>query len=384
RFFNYPLEATNALRNLGLVKATHCVLSYLKQRVKPSETRDTFESWVVNRFGRQLFEIFFKSYSEKLWGIPCDQLNSDFAAQRIKKLSLGEAIKNALGFGGKHQTLVDQFAYPLMGTGQVYDRMAAYVNVLGRVNLSAPVRRVLMDNAKVKGLELMDGKSYAFDHVISTMPLTLLVKGIEGIPGHVKEAASALKFRNTVLVYLNVDGTDLFPDQWIYVHAPELKMGRVTNFRNWLPSLYGNSKTSILALEYWCNDNDPDWQSDDNEWIETAKHEMRSTGLIGETPILDGHVLRIHRSYPVYAQNYREHLQVVTDHMNQYDGLTAIGRYGAFKYNNQDHSILMGLLAADNLLTEHQNNLWSINTDYETYQEAATITAAGLVTAGAT
>jgi protoporphyrinogen oxidase len=388
RFFQYPLEPVNALRNMGVVEAARCLASYLWEKASPSHRPGdpgTFESWVVGRFGRRLFEMFFKSYSEKLWGITCRELDADFAAQRIKKFSLGQAIKSALGVGGgSHKTLVDRFAYPVGGTGQVYRRMAASVRQRGGlVELNRAVRRVLHDEKQVRGLEFADGEQRYFDHVISTMPLTLLVRGLGDLPAGVRKAADSLTFRNTVLVYLNVDGTDLFPDQWLYIHSPELKTGRVTNFRNWAPELHGGKKTSVLALEYWCYDEDELWGEPEEQLIERACREMRSTGLIGDALVLDGRVVRVRRCYPVYRSGYKDHLARVVTYLRGFGGLTPIGRYGSFKYNNQDHSILMGLLAAENLLAGKANDLWSVNTDYESYQEAARITETGLEPVGA-
>jgi protoporphyrinogen oxidase len=383
KFFNYPLKPANALKNMGVITAINCVASYMKEKVWPSfraDQNETFESWVVGRFGRKLFEMFFKSYSEKLWGIPCDKLDADFAAQRIKKFSLGEAIKGALGIGkGKHKTLVDQFAFPLQGTGVVYERMADYVRTHGgEVHLKTPVRRVIHENKKVTGLELADGTQKQFDQVISTMPFTQLVKGLGELPAEVQLGVDSLKFRNTVLIYLNVQAIDLFKDQWLYVHSPDLGTGRVTNFRNWVPELYGKSPNSILALEYWCYDEDPLWTQPDAELIERAKTEIRSTGLVGKANIDLGHVVRIKRCYPVYSTGYKKHLDPVVKFVSSFDGLIPIGRYGSFKYNNQDHSILMGLLAAENILENKGHDLWSVNTDYSTYQEAAVITKTGL------
>ena len=384
RFFDYPLRAANALWNMGLFSAARCLASYCKEKVLPSfrpEDNQTFESWVVSRFGRRLFQMFFQSYSEKLWGIPCDELDADFAAQRIKKFSMGEAIKSALGLGkNKHKTLVDQFAYPLEGTGLVYERMADYVRKNGgRIHLHSPVHRLLHDNRRIYGIEFPDGTQESFDHVISTMPLTLMVKGLDDLPSHVESAIDQLRFRNTLLIYLHVDGADLFPDQWLYVHSPDLLVGRVTNFRNWVPELYGDAKTSILALEYWANDDDALWHEDDAGLIARAEREIRTTGLIGKAAVLDGNVFRIRRCYPVYARGYKESLRPVVDYLNSFTGLTVIGRYGAFKYNNQDHSILMGILAAENISEGRQHDLWAINTDYDSYQESSTITATGLV-----
>ena len=385
RFFHYPLKPLTRQRLVEYgagQRRRPCLASYAKERLRPSfaaEQNQTFESWVVGRFGRQLFEMFFKSYSEKLWGIPCDQLDADFAAQRIKKFSLGEAIKSALGIGkNKHKTLVDQFAYPTGGTGMVYERMAQRVEELGgAVHLNAPVRRILHHDREVHGLELVDGRIEPFDQVISTMPLTLLVRGLGDLPAEVAAGVEQLRFRNTVLVYLNVDQADLFGDQWLYVHSPELGTGRVTNFRNWVPELYGDEKTSILALEYWCYDEDELWREGEDSLIERATREIRATGLIGSAKVLAGHVHRIRRCYPVYAQGYKKHLTPVVEHLRQYRNFQAIGRYGSFKYNNQDHSILMGVLAAENILEERNHDLWAVNTDSE-YQEAASIQKTGL------
>ncbi|HZZ79599.1 MAG TPA: FAD-dependent oxidoreductase [Gemmataceae bacterium] len=382
RFFHYPLKPANALWNMGVGNAVRCLSSYLCERVRPSYSvydNQTFESWVVGRFGRRLFDMFFKSYSEKLWGIPCDQLDADFAAQRIKKFSLGEAIKAALGIGqGKHKTLVDQFAFPTGGTGMVYERMAERVSEAGGgVHLNTPVSRILHDGRTVHALELDDGRIEPFDHVISTMPLTLLVRGLGNMSVPVERAVRQLKFRNTILVYLNVASADLFKDQWLYIHSPELGMGRVTNFRNWVPDLYGDSPNSILALEYWCNDEDPLWRDDDATLIDLASREIRATGLVADAQILAGHVHRIRRCYPIYAKGYKDHLQPVIEHVRQFENLQAIGRYGAFKYNNQDHSILMGVLAAENVLDNRGHDLWAVNTDSE-YQESATIRKSGL------
>jgi protoporphyrinogen oxidase len=380
-FFFYPLKALDALKNLGLWEAGVCTLSYGKEKVAPTEQDGTFESWVVSRFGRRLFEIFFKTYSEKLWGISCKELDADFAAQRIKKLSLFEAIKNAVfgGKGNKHKTLVDQFAYPTGGTGMIYERMAQKVVALGgQVHLKRPVERVIVENGRVVGLELVGGETRRYDHVVSSMPLTLLVNKLDGAPEAVKASSKKLRFRNTILVYLKVDAKDLFPDNWLYVHSADLKMGRVTNFRNWVPQLYGNESSSILALEYWCYDQDEMWSWPEEKLVALAKDEIRKTGLVKDAPISAGHVYKIPRCYPVYERGYKENLRPVEEYLKTVPGLTPIGRYGAFKYNNQDHSILMGLLAAENLLEQSGHNLWDINTDYESYQESSVITKTGL------
>jgi protoporphyrinogen oxidase len=211
------------------------------------------------------------------------------------------------------------------------------------------------------------------------MPLTSLVRGLSGVPKDVRAAAESLRFRNTILVYLLVDCDALFADQWLYIHTPQLKMGRVTNFRNWVPQLHGQSPATILAVEYWCDDLDPVWNSPDECLIQLATQELRSTGLINGEPITAGHVVHLPRVYPVYRRGYRQSVERIADYLRDFRGLTPIGRYGTFKYNNQDHSILMGILAAENILGGQDHDLWSVNSDYETYQEGSLITETGLV-----
>ena len=380
RFFHYPLRPFDALAKLGPLEAARCIASYAAGRARGAGEGQSFEDWVVARFGRRLFEIFFKTYSEKLWGIPCAELDADFATQRIKKLSLLEAIKNAFSLGGaRHKTLAERFAYPRGGTGMVYERMAAAVRERGgRIHLRRPVKRVLVEGGRARGVELEDGEVVEADRVVSSMPLSLLVSRLPGAPEEVRAATAALKFRNTILVYLHVDAPDLFPDNWLYVHAAELRMGRLTNFRNWVPELYGDSRTSILVAEYWCNDPDPLWRDPDEALVALASDEVRRTGLVRDAAILGGHVVRLPRCYPVYQRGYRQPLGTIERYLRGIEGLLAIGRYGAFKYNNQDHSILMGILAAENVLGAGRHDLWSINTDYDSYQESGTITEAGL------
>ena len=286
RFFHYPLKPLNACWNMGLADAASCLASYLKEQLRPgSSTTDdvSFESWIVRRFGRRLFDMFFKSYSEKLWGIPCRELSADFAAQRIKQLSLPEAVMSALSTrrARSHKTLVDRFAYPLGGTGSVYEKMAdQFRDHGGQIHLQCPVQRILHDDFDVRGIELSGGHVEDFDHVVSTMPLTMLTGGLADVPEDVQAAADSLQFRNTILVYLHVDSDSLFDDQWLYIHAPDLKMGRVTNFRNWVPQLHGDAGTTILAVEHWCDDDDPIWTAPDDRLIEQATSELRSTKLL--------------------------------------------------------------------------------------------------------
>jgi protoporphyrinogen oxidase len=381
KFYHYPLKPFDALSNLGLWEATLCMLSFFREKMVPEREHQTFESWVTSRFGKRLFRMFFKTYTEKLWGIKCSELDADFAAQRIKKLSLWEAVKNGVlgGKGNKHKTLVDEFAYPTGGTGMVYQRMAdVVVKKGGRVLLNTPVQRVITENGKVKGIQTEDGAIAEYDYIFSSMPMTLLVSRLPDVPQPILDANKKLKFRNTIIVYLQVEEKNLFPDNWIYVHSSELLTGRITNFRNWVPELYGKSENTIMALEYWCYDEDDIWTWSEEKLIELGKKELQSTGLIKNGKISAGKTYRIPRCYPVYDNGYKDNLKPVENFLSSIQNLLVIGRYGAFKYNNQDHSILMGLLASENILKGTKHNLWDINTDYDSYQEESVITKTGL------
>ena len=391
RFFYYPIKLFNVLRNLPPFTIVSILWEFLRIQVFPYKNPTTFEEWVSNRFGRKLFEIFFKHYSEKLWGIPCSKIDADWAAQRIKSLSLWEAVISAIfgNKGNKHKTLLDQFAYPNLGTGTLYERAADFIRSHGgKVNLQSPVKKVMQDagcgmqdagsgmqdaGCRITGIELMDGTVVKADYVVSTMPLTLLVKGLKDVPADVAAAAEKLYFRNTILVYLEVDSMELFADNWIYVHSPEVKHGRITNFRNWSRQINRDKKTTILCMEFWAFDEDEIWKDKDENIAELAKKEIHLLKLVPpETKILNTFVLKVPRCYPVYETGYQVNLKKVENYLDTVPSLIPIGRYGAFKYNNQDHSILMGILAADKITQGLDTDLWKINTDVE-YQEEARI-----------
>lgn len=381
RFFHYPLRPLDALKNLGPLEALRCLSSYVRERLLPTPADGSFEAWVVRRFGRRLYRTFFQTYSERLWGIPCADLDADFASQRIRKLSLYHAIQHSLmkGAGTPHKTLVERFAYPCGGTGLFYRRMAdAFERAGGNLHLRCPVRSVLQAGGRVTGIELEDGRQIAADAVVSTMPLSLLVSRLPEAPGSIRDAAAALRYRNTILVYVEVDHPALFPDQWLYIHSPDVTAGRITNFRNWHASLHGELRTSILCLEYWCDHGDPLWSEPDSEITARALRDLTRTKLLNGAAVNHTAVFRLSRSYPVYFRGYKERLKPVEAYLSTIAGLHVIGRYGAYKYNNQDHSLLMGLLAAGKILTGTGADLWDINTDYDDYQEASAITETGL------
>ncbi len=381
RFFDYPLRLGDSLAKLGPAESARCLLSYLRQAFRRQNPAANFEEWVRARFGQRLYEIFFRGYSEKVWGIGGENLDADFAAQRIRKLSLYEAARNALarGRGNRHATLVDRFAYPLGGTGSVYGTMADAIGAQdGAVYLRTPVRRVVPREDGRLDVEIGPGACRTYRHVISTMLLTHLVQALPDAPQKVREACSRLRFRNTVLIYLRVEAQTLFPDQWIYVNSPELAVGRITNFRNWVPELYGESRDTILSLELWCDPGDAVWRDGDERHIERASADLRRTGLLDGARIAAGHVVRIPCCYPVYEVGYRDHLDVLRGHLRTIPGLDVIGRGGSFKYNNQDHSLLMGILAAEKIALGRDHDLWAVNAD-DAYQEAAVIDGTGLV-----
>ena len=372
-FFNYPLKIFNVLSNLGIFDAISIMFHYGLQRLNPIKDPKNFEEWVTNRFGKKLFSIFFKSYSEKLWGIPCTKIDASWAAQRIKSLSLVQAVLSAFvgNRGNKHATLVDEFAYPKGGTGVLYEKAANYIKQNGgTIHLSTPVKEILVDDSNTAyGVKLVDDKEITATNVISTMPLTQMVKGLKNTPTEVVEKCNELYFRNTILLYLEVDTQDLFEDNWIYVHSNDVKFGRITNFRNWCPSINGTSETSILCLEYWCFDEDDMWKASEEEISNLAKEEIRKINLIPKSSnILNSKMVHVPKCYPVYETGYQAKVDVISNYLDSINNMLVIGRYGAFKYNNQDHSILMGILAAKKINNEENVDLWEINTDTE-YQE---------------
>lgn len=369
KFYHYPIKAVDALLKLGLWEAFLCMASYTAAQFKKRGNEISFEEWVSNRFGHRLYSIFFKAYSERLWGIPCTELDADFAAQRIKGLNLLEVVKSTFNSKGgkKHKTLVDQFTYPKFGSGQAYDMMARKIGS-DHIHLKTPAIRILTESGIAKGIEFADGTSQAFDHVVSTAPLTHMVCSIPEVDPIARQLADELTYRNTTLVYLQVKKQNIFKDNWIYVHEKALQVGRISNFRNWSKAMWQGHEEAILALEYWSYDTDELWNLPDDKLVDQAKRDIVATGLVESSDILQGHVVKLHRSYPVYTCGYRSKMTIIQNALNKIDNLSLIGRNGSFKYNNQDHSILMGLLAAENIVDGSQHDLWQINTDYD-YQE---------------
>lgn len=382
KFFNYPLKAFNALANLGVWETILCVMSYLLAKIAPPKQINNFETWVVSRFGYRLFRIFFKDYTEKLWGISCQELGTEFAEQRIKKFSLGEAIITLLPLKkNKHKTLVDQFAYPLKGNGDVYDKMAIkFESNGGKIHYKQAAKKIEV-NAGNTGfrITLVDGSILDCEELISTMPINNLISIFEPASPDIIKSSKELKFRNTIILYVNIKKEHLFRDQWLYIQDNSAVCGRITNFNNWVPDIrQGNEGNTILALEYWCFEQDAIWSLPEHELKQIAMQDLITCKFIdSEQDVIGFKSLLVPKCYPIYFGDYKTQLENIKHFFNQYKGLQLIGRYGSFKYNNQDHSILMGYLAARNILLDEKNNLWDINTDYE-YQESSTITETGL------
>ena len=380
KFFDYPLKIGNVIRNISIFELTHILFSYFWIRVFPNKSVKTFEDWVTNKFGKKLFGMFFKSYTEKLWGISCNQIDADWASQRIKKLSLWEALISSIkgNKNNKHKTLVDVFAYPHKGTGAIYNEIARrFENLGGQIIFDQKIETFINQDSKITEIITQNGDSYKADWIVSTMPMTSLIKGLSNVPQKVLDYTQNLYFRNTTLVYLEINNNELFPDNWIYIHSPEVTHGRITNFRNWCPTLTNGKNTSILCLEFWSFDSDTLWQKSDEELSDLAHKELIALKLISENDrILNSKVIKIPKCYPVYETGYMENLNPIIDYLNTVSNLKLIGRYGSFKYNNQDHSILMGLLLAKEIHTGVDQKLWDINTDSD-YQESTEFNLSG-------
>ncbi len=379
KYFDYPLKPINAFLNLGIKETIFCLLSFFLVKLFPHKRPDTFEGWVTNRFGARLYSIFFKSYTEKLWGIPCENLTSEFAKQRIKNFSLGEAIIAAFNLGKKkHKTLVDQFAYPLFGNGFVYEKMKElYLENGGIIYFDKSIKEIYFD-----GLHYsinFDDVILKSEFLISSMPITSFLQIFKNSPESIINQSANLKFRNTLLIYVSLENVITFKDQWLYIQDENILSGRVTNFNNWVKTIKNNNGRTVLAFEYWCYDKDYIWNCEETELKKIVQNDLINGNFIKSlNNIVDYAFIKVPMCYPVYDKDYKDSLDNVIIYTKEFKNLHLIGRYGAFKYNNQDHSILMGLLTAKNIAGKEENDLWSINTDYE-YHESSTITATGLV-----
>jgi protoporphyrinogen oxidase len=385
RYFDYPLKAGNAMRGLGPWRMAAIAASYARAKIAPVRPEVSFEDWVVNRFGRRLYETFFKSYTEKVWGIPCTEITAQWAAQRIKGLSLWTAAREMLrGGGGSHiRTLIDRFTYPRLGPGMMWEAFARDLTARpgNRLTFGAHVSRIHHAGGRVTAVEYDGPGGPTLEPVaslISTMPLRQLVEALApAAPAEVLAAARQLKYRDFFTVALIIDQADVFPDNWIYIHDPGVKLGRVQNFKNWSPEMVPDLSKTCLGLEYFCFEGDGLWTMPDRDLIAMGRRELGVIGLVDPSRVVDGTVVRMPKAYPVYDRGYEQGLDRVRAYLATFANLQAAGRNGLHKYNNQDHSMVTAMLAASALMGG-KGDPWLVNVEddyHETGDDLSQIAA---------
>ncbi len=376
QFFQYPLRPMDALRGLGLGRASRVMLSYLGSRIRPSSVEENFEQWVTNRFGGELYRIFFKTYTEKVWGIPCTEIQAEWAAQRIQGLSLARAILSATPLQRRSngiRTLIDKFKYPRLGPGQMWERCRDRIRENGgEVLLEHRVEEFETHGKRVTAAWTRSPagrQKREAEHFISSLSLRSVVRAFgDRAPAAVREAAERLSYRDFVLVALVVDHPALFPDNWIYVHSSDVAVGRIQNFKNWSAEMVPDPSTTVLGMEYFCFQGDQIWNKRDDELIAFATRELESLGLAGGARVTDGTVLRVPEAYPTYDATYRQCVGVIREFLDPFENFHTIGRNGMHKYNNQDHSMFTAMLTVDNLHGA-AHDVWSVNTDFDYHEE---------------
>jgi protoporphyrinogen oxidase len=376
KFFDYPLSLFNTLSNLGVTKSALILWSYLKAKFKAVVNRpdpQTFEEWVTHCFGERLYRTFFKTYTEKVWGIPCHKIEAEWAKQRIKGMSLKSALINILFGRNNTKSMIKEFDYPILGPGMMWERFQEKVEQQGgKVQLNTRVIRLEREDNRIIQIVIQEGEETRVitgDYFISSMPITTLVHHLDPPPPkEVLEAARSLSYRDFLIVALIIDMENIFPDNWIYIHSPDVKVGRIQNFKNWSPAMVPDPNKTCLGMEYFCNEKDALWELSDQELIELATQEVAQLGLVKAAAVEDGTVIRQRKAYPVYDRDYYQHLEVIRHYLDKFENLQTIGRNGMHRYNNQDHSMLTGLLAAKNILGE-KHDLWDINTERSYHEE---------------
>jgi protoporphyrinogen oxidase len=396
KLYDYPLKASNALRNLGMVEAVKCVLSYLWARIRPPRDESDYESWLVARFGWRLYRTFFKTYTEKVWGVPVHEMPSDWAAQRIKTLSLSGAVANAL-LPRRNQkditSLIEEFQYPRLGPGMMWERCAELVTQRGgELVLETKVRSIQHEAGRgVTGVtavvtggygpgagaketqrgDLGAERHFTCDELISTMALSSLVRAMDPpAPNRVQVAAKALKYRDFLTVALVVPESAGFPDNWIYIHSPDVRVGRIQNFRSWSPYLVKDGR-ACLGLEYFVFEGDETWTLPDGELVALAIKELAHLGLVLPDQVEQGYVVRMPKAYPYYDRDYASNVQVIRDWLaTAVPNVHPVGRNGMHRYNNADHSMMTAMLTVQNILDGAGNDVWSVNVE-EDYHETA-------------
>jgi len=385
KYFDYPLKPFNALSNLGVLEALKCVLSYMWARIRPPKNQDNFEGWVVARFGYRLYRIFFKTYTEKVWGVPATDLPSDWAAQRIKNLSLWKAVVNAL-LPRRNQkditSLIEEFEYPKYGPGMMWERCRDKVEAAGtKVLMTTKVTKILHGDGRASAViaESDDGTEteYTCSAVISSMPITTLLKSmVPEVPPEVLAAADDLHYRDFLTIALVVPESAGFPDNWIYVHSPEVKLGRIQNFGSWSPYLVKEGRT-CLGLEYFVFEGDEYWTMPDDQLVELGKRELAVLGLVDPTQVEAGYVVRMPKAYPHYDADYKANVEVLRAWLSAHAvNVHPVGRNGMHKYNNQDHSMYTAMLTVENLFGA-AHDVWSVNVEEDYHEQKSPSSGSG-------
>jgi protoporphyrinogen oxidase len=398
KFFDYPITLTaTTLSNLGAVRTLRVGMSYLKSRVTQIRPEKSLEDFLINRFGRELYLTFFKSYTEKVWGTPCNEISAEWGAQRIKGLSLTTAVKHfvkkALAGGGKAKgdvaqkgtdtSLIERFMYPKLGPGQLWEHVAdEVVRLGGEVRRGWKVDRMHCEGERVAWIEAVnergDRERFAGDYFFSTMPMKELVRSIDApVPENVREVSEGLQYRDFITVGLLVDRLKvkepdggLLKDTWIYVQEPDVLLGRLQIFNNWSPYLVADASKVWIGLEYFCYETDDLWKMPDEEMKRFAIAELAKIGILNADDVSDAHVVRVPKTYPAYFGTYSrfDELREFTD---RFENLFLVGRNGMHKYNNQDHSMLTAMTVVDGLVAGRVDKaaLWEINTEQEYHEE---------------
>ncbi|MBX7528137.1 NAD(P)/FAD-dependent oxidoreductase [Qipengyuania vesicularis] len=385
KFYSYPLRAFEALWNLGILRSTVCMASYLQYKLFPKRHVKSFEDWTTNQFGHKLYSIFFKTYTEKVWGMPCDEMSADWAAQRIKGLSLWGAVvdglKRSLGLnkkpndGQEVKTLLETFRYPRLGPGMMWDAARDKILATGKGHvimghglkqLSAQADGSWRMSAAGKDGEVIVEAA----HAISSAPMRELSKRLHPLPASTLQA-SDLKYRDFLTVALMVEGEDLFPDNWIYIHDSKVKVGRVQNFRSWSPELIPDEDMACVGLEYFCFEGDGLWSMEDDDLVKLATDEMEILGLVDRKKVKSGAVVRQEKAYPVYDEDYAANVDAMRIELEEkHPTLHLVGRNGMHRYNNQDHAMMTAMLTVENIVAgKRVYDTWCVNEDAE-YHEA--------------
>jgi protoporphyrinogen oxidase len=372
RFLDYPLRGPDVIKKLGPVELSRCMASYAWAQAKPKGEEETFEQWVSNRFGKRLFNLFFKSYTEKVWGVPTSEIRAEWAAQRIKGLSFFSAAKAAF-FGNKGneiKTLIGEFNYPRYGPGQMWETMTDDIRRLGgEVLMETPVERIVFEGRRARKL-IAGGVEHEADNIISSLPLRNVVGMADPSPGpEVLEAARGLRYRDFLTVSLVLDGEDLFPDNWIYIHEPDVEVGRIQNFRSWSPWMVPDPTKACIGLEYFCFAGDEMWEMDDEKLVELGMRELEQLGLASADKLEFGFATRVPKAYPMYDMDYAERIAAIRAWVDGLENLQQVGRNGLHRYNNSDHSMLTAMRAVDNLVDGAEHDLWAVNAESAYHEE---------------